>query len=92
MAALKRLGFSAGKKGGGSHQSFSRQVDGRKMTTVVVLGKSRIPGGTLQNILKLGGITVEEFGDPSEGHRNRGRASSLVMPNCRAAGLFRHPG
>jgi len=33
----------------------------RKFITVVPLGKKEIPRGTLDDILKLAGLTVEEF-------------------------------
>ncbi|MHB1509638.1 MAG: type II toxin-antitoxin system HicA family toxin [Acidimicrobiales bacterium] len=61
VTALKRLGFEQRNKSRGSHQAFSRQVGNDKHTTVVPLGKSRIPTGTLKNILKLAHVTVDEF-------------------------------
>jgi predicted RNA binding protein YcfA (HicA-like mRNA interferase family) len=59
--ALKRAGFRPARRSKGSHQTFVREAGGRKYTTVVVLGKRVIPRGTLENILKLAGMSAEEF-------------------------------
>ena len=62
MAALKRLGFTAGKKSKGSHQGYTCSCEGRSHVTVVPMGKPRIPTGTLHNILNLARcVTHEQF-------------------------------
>jgi predicted RNA binding protein YcfA (HicA-like mRNA interferase family) len=55
------MAFSEGKRTRGSHQPFTREVNGVKHTTVVPRDKDRIPTGTLKSILALGGIDEQEF-------------------------------
>lgn len=55
---LNRLGFYPARQRG-SHIVF-RHLDGRWTTLVMHAGKD-IPTGTLRNIIKDLGITVEEF-------------------------------
>ena len=60
--ALRRAGFVPARRSKGSHQAFVRVgPDGKRYTTVVVLGKAVIPRGTLRGILDLAGLSVEEF-------------------------------
>lgn len=63
LSALRRLGFKElPKSTGGSHLSLYRErPDGTKDTTVIVLGKREIPRGTLANILRLAGVSRDEF-------------------------------
>ena len=60
-AAIKRLGFSKDRSTAGSHQCYSRAIDGRTYTTVVRIGKKQLPRGTLRKILELGNIGMQEF-------------------------------
>jgi predicted RNA binding protein YcfA (HicA-like mRNA interferase family) len=61
ISALERAGFRPARRSKGSHQTFVRETAERKIITVVPLGKREIPRGTLENILKLAGLTPEEF-------------------------------
>ncbi|HYU20455.1 MAG TPA: type II toxin-antitoxin system HicA family toxin [Chloroflexota bacterium] len=61
VRALERAGFRPARRSKGSHQTFVLQRPERKFITVVPLGKKEIPRGTLDDILKLAGLTVEEF-------------------------------
>ena len=56
---LKRLGFQQIRQAAGSHAVF-RHSDGRWTTVTLHHGRD-IPKGTLRNIVKDLGITVEEF-------------------------------
>lgn len=61
IAALKRIGFVAvGQKG--SHIKLSRQINGRKVTTIVPNHKT-VMAGTLKGILELAEIKLEAFLD-----------------------------
>jgi predicted RNA binding protein YcfA (HicA-like mRNA interferase family) len=61
VAALERLGFEH-KRTKGDHATYARRVEGEiTRTTVVVLGKAEVPRGTLRSIIKLAGLTFEEF-------------------------------
>lgn len=62
LAALRRLGFSDGPAGGGSHHSMHRpRRDGGKDVTVVVLNRNPVPRGTLTGILRLANVSNAEF-------------------------------
>jgi predicted RNA binding protein YcfA (HicA-like mRNA interferase family) len=40
---------------------MSRDIGGRTVTTVVILGKREVPRGTLHGIIRLAEISPEEF-------------------------------
>ena len=61
VRALERAGFRVSRRSKGSHQTSVRERGGNKDITVVPLGKREIPRGTLQNILRLAGLTADEF-------------------------------
>lgn len=63
IAALRRDGFRPKKKSsGGSHQVFMKELpNGRKRVVPVPLGKKEIPRGTLASILRLAGLSREQF-------------------------------
>jgi predicted RNA binding protein YcfA (HicA-like mRNA interferase family) len=41
--------------------AMSREIGGRTITTVVILGKREVPRGTLDGILRLAEISPAEF-------------------------------
>lgn len=61
--ALERLDAtqSADSPPKGSHAAFFREVEGRTLTAIVVLGKREIARGTLQDILFSLDIGLKEF-------------------------------
>ena len=60
--ALERLGCYQGEgHPRGSHVAYHREVDGRILTAVVVLGKREVARGTLQDILYQLEIGLDEF-------------------------------
>jgi len=62
ISVLKRCGFERGPKSSGSHQSYVKEMPSdRKITVIVVEGKSQIPRGTLRGILRRAHIKSEEF-------------------------------
>ena len=62
VAVLRRLGFSDGPAGSGSHHSMHRpRPDGGKDVTVVVLNRNPVPRGTLTGILRLANVSNAEF-------------------------------
>lgn len=63
ISALKKDGFRPrGKSKRGSHQVFIKELpNGRKRIIPVLLGKKEIPRGTLSSILRLAGLSREEF-------------------------------
>ena len=62
--ALLRGGFEIARKSKESHQTLKRARKlGGTDVTVVPIGKKEIPRGTLQSILKLANVEVEEFLD-----------------------------
>jgi len=62
--ALLRGGFEIARKSKGSHQTLKRARKlGGTDVTVVPIGRKEIPRGTLQSILKLANVEVEEFLD-----------------------------
>jgi len=61
LTALQRAGFEIAHTKG-SHCSLVRaHADGRKDTTVVVLGQNPVPEGTFRYILTLAHMEYEEF-------------------------------
>ena len=63
VRVLNRLGCIPLKAKGGSHHSFPREVGGRVLIGVVVVGKRQVPTGTLRRILASLEITVGDFLD-----------------------------
>ena len=64
IRALERGGFELARKSRGSHQALKRQrPDGGHDVTIVTLGKSEVPKGTLNHILKLANVSRDEFLD-----------------------------
>lgn len=61
IKALLHAGFEPAREATGSHQVFERKQGGRTWSTPVPLNKKEIPTGTLRSIIKLGGMTEEEF-------------------------------
>jgi predicted RNA binding protein YcfA (HicA-like mRNA interferase family) len=59
IRALRRAGFEL-ERTKGSHQLFRRASDGRQVT-VPLHGSRTLKLGTLRNILRQAGMTVEEF-------------------------------
>ena len=59
--ALYRLGCYRGRATRGSHQLFHREVGGRILTGVVVLGKRELPRGTLKSVLEQLQISPDEL-------------------------------
>ena len=63
ISALKKDGFRPKSKSSrGSHQVFIKDLpNGCKRIVPVPLGKKEIPRGTLSSILRLAGISREDF-------------------------------
>lgn len=59
--ALERAGFRPARSARGTHLAMSKQIGGRTITTVVILGKREVPRGTLEGILRLAEISPAEF-------------------------------
>jgi predicted RNA binding protein YcfA (HicA-like mRNA interferase family) len=60
--ALQRAGFRPARDAAGDHQAFVRDLpDGRRITTIVLIGEREVPRGTLRKILRLAEMTVDEF-------------------------------
>ena len=59
--ALERAGFRPARSAKGTHLAMSKEIGGRTVTTVVILGKREVPRGTLQGILRLAEISPGEF-------------------------------
>lgn len=58
---LIKIGARPERDATGSHQMWTREVNGVKKSTVVVLGKKEIPLGTFRSILRQLGISEQEF-------------------------------
>jgi predicted RNA binding protein YcfA (HicA-like mRNA interferase family) len=62
LRALRRAGFSIVRTSG-SHHRLVHDTDPTRMTTVPVHGGRDIPRGTLHDIIKQAGLTIDEFLD-----------------------------
>lgn len=60
MRALRRAGFVVVRTSG-SHHRVVHPDDPRRATTVAVHASKTLKRGTLHNIIKQAGLTVEEF-------------------------------
>ncbi|MDQ4145864.1 MAG: type II toxin-antitoxin system HicA family toxin, partial [Actinomycetota bacterium] len=61
--ALEAAGFQAARKRGG-HVAMKRdRPDGRTTTVLVKLGAAAIPRGVLRSILRMAGMSEDEFRD-----------------------------
>jgi len=60
--ALQRAGFAAARGAVGDYQAFIRELpDGRRLTTVALIGQREVPRGTLRNILRQAEMTTDQF-------------------------------
>jgi predicted RNA binding protein YcfA (HicA-like mRNA interferase family) len=60
--ALLRGGFELARRSKSSHQALKRRrPEGGHDVTIVPIGESEIPKGTLDSILKLGNVDYDEF-------------------------------
>lgn len=62
LAALRRAGFVVDRISG-SHHMLVHTIDARRTVTVPFHGARSLRPGTLRNILRQAGLTVEEFRD-----------------------------
>jgi len=62
IRALHGAGFSIVRTSG-SHYRLVHDTDPTRMTTVPVHGGKDIPRGTLRDIIKQAGLTIDEFVD-----------------------------
>jgi len=62
LAALRRAGFVVGQISG-SHHMLVHTTDARRTVTVPFHGDRSLRPGTLRNILRQAGLTVEGFRD-----------------------------
>lgn len=62
LAALRRAGFVVDRISG-SHHMLVHTTDSRRTVTVPFHGARSLRPGTLRNIVRQAGLTVEEFRD-----------------------------